>query len=109
MPIFEGKSGKSELFEHFLQTSLKFQNQLIEDSVTRNNSNENLATLPMKYVKHQSLATSQPAFRKLVSNTSHRNLVYSLNEVRKFAKDAFGIASQAILEQAIYAGKPTHS
>ena len=61
-----------------------------------------------KYVKPQSMATGKQKFQKLVFNPANQKLVNFLDELRKLAKDAFGIAAHAIIEQFIYAKTPPH-
>ena len=130
MPTFEGKSEKFELFEDLFQTSLKIHNQLTEDDrinyfhslmrgdalqtfknikgPTRENLEEILAVFRRKYVKPQSMATAKHKFQKLVFNPANQKLVDFLDELQKLAKDAFGIAAHAIIEQFIYAKMPLH-
>ena len=129
MPTFDGKTEKFELFEDLFQTSLKIHNQLTEDErinyfhslmrgdalqtfkningPTRENLEEILAVF-RKYVKPQSMATAKHKFQKLVFNPAHQKLVDFLDELQKLAKDAFGIAAHAIIEQFIYAKMPPH-
>ena len=130
MPTFDGKSEKFELFEDLLQTSLKIHNQLTEDDrinyfhslmrgdaiqtikningSTRENLEEFLAVFRRKYLKPQSMATAKHKFQKLVFNPANQKLVDFLDELQKLAKDAFGIAAHAIIEQFIYAKMPPH-
>ena len=130
MPTFDGTSEKFELFEDFFQTSLKFHNQLTEDyrinyfhslmrgdalqtfkninGPTRENLEEILAVFRKKYVKPQSMATAKHKFQKLVFNPANQRLVDFLDELQKLAKDAFGTAAHAIIEQFIYAKMPPH-
>ena len=79
----------------------------------KNISNRNRETLTeiltvfrRKYVKPQSMATAKHKFQQLVFNPAHQKLIDFLDEVQKLAKDAFGVAAQAILEQFIYAKMP---
>ena len=128
MPTFDGKSEKFELFEELFQTSLKIHNQLTEDDrinyfqslmrgdalqtfkningPTRENLEEILAVFRRKYVKPQSIATATHKFQKLVFNPANQKLVDFLDELQNLAKDAFGIAAHAIIEQFIYAKMP---
>ena len=128
MPTFDGKTEKFELFEDLFQTSLKIHNQLTEDDrinhfhslmrvdalqtfkningTTRENLGEILAVLRRKYVKPQSMATAKHKFQKLVFSPAKQKLVEFLDELQKLAKDAFGIAAHAIIEQFIYAKMP---
>ena len=130
MPTFDGKTEKFELFEDLFQTCLKNHNQLTEDDrinyfhslvrrdalqtfnningPTRENLVEILAVFRRKYVKPQSMATAKHKFQKLVFNPANQNLVDFLDELRKLAKEAFGIAAHAIIEQFIYAKMPPH-
>ena len=130
MPTFEGKTEKFELFEDLFQTSLKILNQLTEDDrinyfhslmrgdalqtfkningPTRENLREILAVFRRKYVKPQSMATAKHKFQKLVFNPANQKLVDFLDELQKLAKDVFGIAAQAIIQQFIYAKSPPH-
>ena len=130
MPKFDGKTEKIELFEDLFQTSLKIHNQLTEDDrinyfhslmkgdalqtfkningPTRENLGEILAVFRRKYVKPQSMATAKHKFQKLVFNPANQKLVDFLDELQKLAKDAFGIAAHAIIEQFIYAKMPPH-
>ena len=130
MPTFDGKTEKFELFEDLFQTSLKIHNQLTEDDrinyfhslmrgdalqtfkningPTRENLGEILAVFRRKYVKPQSMATAKHKFQKLVFNPANQKLVDFLDELQKLAKDAFGIAAHAIIEQFIYAKMPPH-
>ena len=130
MPTFDGKYEKFELFEDLFQTSLKIHNQLTEEdrinyfhsltrgdalqtfkninAPTRENLGEVLAVFRRKYVKPQSMATAKHKFQKLDFNPANQKLVNFLDELRKLAKDAFGIAAHAIIEQFIYAKMPPH-
>ena len=130
MPTFDGKTEKFELFENLCQTSLRIHNQLTEDDrinyfhplmkgdalqtfknisgPTRKNLGEILAVFRRKYVKPQSTATAKHKFQKLVFNPANQKLVDFLDELQKLAKDAFGIAAHAIIEQFIYAKMPPH-
>ena len=124
MPTFDGKSEKFELFEDLFQTSLKIYNQLTEedkinyihslmrgdalqtfkniDSPNRENVTEILTVFRRKYVKSQSMATAKHKFQQLVFNTANQKLIDFLDELQKLAKNAFGVAAQAILDQFIY-------
>ena len=130
MPTFDGKSEKNELFEDLFQTSLKIHNQLTEEdkinyfhsfmsgdalqtfknitSPNRENLAEILTVFRRKYVKPQSMATAKHKFQRLVFNPANQNLIDFLDELQKLAKDAFGVAAQAIIEQFIYAKMPPH-
>ena len=130
MPSFDGKSEKIQLFEDLFQTSLKIHNQLTEEdkikyfhylmrgdalqtfknitSPNRENLGEILTVFHRKYVKPQSMATAKHMFQRLVFNPANQKLIDFLDELQKLAKDAFGVAAQAIIEQFIYAKKPPH-
>ena len=130
MPTFDGKSEKFELFEDLFQTSLKIHNQLTEEdkinyfhslmhgdalqtfenvtSPLRENLGEILTVFRRKYVKPQSMATAKHKFQRLVFNPANQKLTDFLDEFQKLAKDAFGVAAQAIIEQFIYAKLPPH-
>ena len=54
------------------------------------------------------MATAKHKFQKLVFNPANQKFVDFLDELQKLAKDAFGIAAHAIIEQLIYAKMPTH-
>ena len=130
MPTFDGKSEKFELFEDLLQTSLKIHNQLTEEdkinyfhflirgvalqtfknitSPKRENLAEILTVFRRKYVKPQSMAAAKHKFQRLVFNPTNQKLIDFLDELQKLAKDAFGVAAQAIIEQFIYAKMPPH-
>ena len=130
MPTFDGKSEKFELFEDLFQTSLKIHNQLTEEdkvnsfhslmrgdalqtfksitSPNRENLAEILTVFRGKYVKPQSMATAKHKFQRLVFNPANQKLIDFLDELQKLAKDAFGVAAQAIIEQFIYAKMPPH-
>ena len=129
-PTFDGKSEKFELFEDLFQTSLKIHNQLTEEDrikyfhslmrgdalqtfkningPTRENLGENLAVFRRNYVKPQSMATAKHKFQKLVFNPANQKLVDFLDELQQLAKNAFGFAAHAIIEQFIYAKMPPH-
>ena len=130
MPTFDGKSEKFQLFEDLFQTSLKIHNQLTEEdkinyfhslmrgdalqtfknisSPNRENLAEILTVFRRKYVKPQSMATARHKFQQLVFNPANQKLIDFLDELQKLAKDAFGVAAQAIIDQFIYAKMPPH-
>ena len=130
MPTFDGKTEKFEFFEDLFQSSLKIHNQLTEEDrinyfhslmrgdalqtfeningPTRENLQEILVVIRKKYVKPQSKATAKHKFKKLVFTPANQKLVELLDELQRLAKDAFGIAAHAIIEQFIYAKKPPH-
>ena len=130
MPTFDGKSEKFELFEDLFQTSLKIHNQLTEEdkinyfhslvrgdalqisknitTPNRENLGEILTAFRRKYVKPQSMATAKHKLQRLVFKPANQKLIDFLDELQKLAKDAFGVAAQAIIEQFIYAKMPPH-
>ena len=130
MPTFDGESEKFELFEDLFQTSLKIHNQLTDEhkinyfhslmrgdalqtfknitSPSRENLGEILTVFRRKYVKPQSMARAKHKFQRLVFNPANQKLNDFLDELQKLAKDAFGVAAQAIIEQFIYAKMPPH-
>ena len=75
---------------------------------TRENLGEILAVFRRKYVKPQSLSTAKHNFQKFVFNPANQKFVDFLDELQKLAKDAFGIAAHAIIEQFIHAKMPPH-
>ena len=54
------------------------------------------------------MATAKHKFQKLVFNPANRKLVDFPDELQKLAKNAFGVAAHAIIEQLIYAKMPPH-
>ena len=125
MLTFDGKSEKFELFEDLSQTSLKIDNQLTEDKIFYFHSlmrgdalqtfknigspnQENLTVFRRKYVKPQSMATAKHKFQQLVFNQANQKSIDFLDELQKLAKDTFGVAAQAVIEQFIYAKMPPH-
>ena len=67
----------------------------------RENLGEILTVFRRKYLKPQSMATAKHKFQRLVFNPANQKLIDFLDELQKVAKDAFGIAAQAIIEQFI--------
>ena len=78
------------------------------DSPNRENLTEILTVFRRKYVKPQSMATAKHKIQQLVFNPANQKLIDFLDELQKLAKDAFGIAAQAIIDQFIYAKMPPH-
>ena len=129
-PTFDGNSEKFELFEDLFQTSLKIHKQLTqEDKINylhslirgdalltfknitnphRENLGEILTVFRRKHVKLQSMVTAIYKFQRLVFNPANQKFTDFLEELQKMAKDAFGVAAQAIIEQFIYAKMPPH-
>ena len=130
MPTFDGKSEKFELFKDLFQTSLKIHNQLTKEdkinyfhslmrgdalqtlknisSPNRENLAEILTVFRRRYVKPQSMATAKHKFQQIVFNTANQKFIDFLDELQKLAKDAFGVAAQATIDQFIYAKMPPH-
>ena len=130
MPTFDGKLEKFELLEDLFQTRLKIHNQLTQEdkinyfhslirgdtlqtfenitSLNREKLGEILSSFRRKYVKPQSIATAKHKFQRLVFNPATQKLFDFLDELQKLAKDALGVAAQALIEQFIYAKMPPH-
>ena len=49
------------------------------------------------------MAAAKHKFQRLVFNPANQNLFDFLDELQKLAKDAFGVVTQDIIEQFIYA------
>ena len=123
MPTFDGKPEEFELFEDLFQTNLKIHNQLKEKekinyffSLIRGDAlqtfknissrnRENLAEIVIvfrrKYVKTQSMATAKHKCQRIVFTPVNQKLIDFLDELQKLAKDVFGVAAQAIIDQFI--------
>ena len=54
------------------------------------------------------MATAKHKFQQLVFNPTNQKLIDYLDELQKLAKDAFGVAAQAIIEQIVDAILPPH-
>ena len=54
------------------------------------------------------MATAKHKFQRLVFNPANQKLIDFLEELQKLAKDGFGVAAQAFIEQFIYAKMPPH-
>ena len=54
------------------------------------------------------MATLKHEFQHLLFNPANQKLIDFLDEFQKLAKDAFGVAAQAIIDQLIYAKMPPH-
>ena len=78
------------------------------DSPNRESLGEILTVFRRNYVKPQSMATAKHKFQQLVFNPVNQKLIDFLDELQKLAKDAFGGAAQAIIDQFIYAKMPPH-
>ena len=127
---FDEKSEKFKLFEDLFQTGLKIHNQLTEEdkinyfhclmrgdalqtfknisSPNRKNLGEILTVFRRKYGKPPSMAAAKHKFQRLVFNPANQKLIDFIDELQKIAKDAFGVAPQAIIEQFIHAKMPPH-
>ena len=77
-------------------------------SPNRENLAEILTVFRRKYVKPQSMATAEHKFQQLVFNPANQKLIDFLDELQKLAKDAFGVAAHAIIDQFKYAKMPPH-
>ena len=84
--------------------------QTFKNISSRNRENlvEILTVFRRKYVKPQSMVTANQKFQQLVFNPVNQKLIDFLDELQKLAKDAFGVAAQAIIDQFIYAKVPPH-
>ena len=72
---------------------------------TRDSLREILAFFRRQYVKPQSMATAKHKLQKLVFNPANQKLI---DFFQKLAKDAFGTAAHAIIEQFMFARMPPH-
>ena len=54
------------------------------------------------------MATAKHKLQQLVFNPANQKLIDFLDELQKLAKDALGVAAQAVIEQLIYAKMPPH-
>ena len=54
------------------------------------------------------MATAKHKFQQLVFNPANQKLIDFLDELQKLAKDAFGVAAQAIIDQFVNAKMPPH-
>ena len=54
------------------------------------------------------MATAKHKFQQLVFNPVNQKLIDFLDDFQKLAKNAFGVAAQAIIDQFIYAKMPPH-
>ena len=77
-------------------------------SLSRENLAEILAVFPRKCVKPQSMATTKHKFQRFVLNPANQKVNDFSDELQKVTKDAFGVATQAIIEQFTYAEMPPH-
>ena len=77
-------------------------------SRNRENLAEILTVFRRIYVKPQSIATAKHKFQQLVFNPANQKLIEFLDDLRKLAKDVFGVAAQAIIDQFIFAKMPPY-
>ena len=77
-------------------------------SPNKENLGEILTVFRRNYVKPQSMATAKHKVQRLVFNPANQKLIDFLDELRKLAKEEFGVAAQEIIEQLIYAKMPLH-
>ena len=77
-------------------------------SRNRESLTEILTVFRRKDVTSHSMATAKHKFQQLVFNAANQKLIDFLDQLRKLAKDAFGVDAQAIVEQFIYAKMPPH-
>ena len=54
------------------------------------------------------MATAKHNFQQLVFNPVNQKINDFLDELQRLAKNAFGVAAQAIIDQFIYAKMPLH-
>ena len=54
------------------------------------------------------MAAAKHEFQQLVFNPANQKIIDFLNELQKWAKYAFGVAAQAIIEHFLYAKMPPH-
>ena len=77
-------------------------------SPNRENLGNFLTVFPRKDVKPQSMATAKRKFQPLAFNPANKKLIDFLDERQKLAKDVFGVAVHAIIEQFIYVKMRPH-
>ena len=75
-------------------------------SPNRENMGDILTVFQIKYVEPQSRAAAKRKFQRLVFNPANHNLIDFLVELQKLAKEAIGVAAQAVIEQFVYAKMP---
>ena len=130
MPKFDEKSENVKLPGDLFHASLKIHNQPTEEdsihyfhflkrgdalqtfkefsSPSKENLAELLTVFRRKQVKPQSMATAKHKLQWLVFNPANWKLMNFLDELQILAKDAIGVAAQAIIEQFKYSKKPPH-
>ena len=72
-------------------------------NLNRGNLGKILTVFRRNYAKPQSLATAKHKLQQMVFNPANQKLLDFLDELHKLAKNALGVAEQAIIEQFIYA------
>ena len=77
-------------------------------SPNRENLGEILNVFRRKYVKPQLMATTKHKLQRLVFNRANQKIIDFLDKLQKLAKDTFGVAAEAIVEQFINAKMPPH-
>ena len=77
-------------------------------SLNRESLGEILTLFRRKCIRPQSVATAKHKFQRIVFNPANQNLIDFQDELEKLAKNAFGAATQAIIEQFIYAKMLPH-
>ena len=70
---------------------------------TRRNLGEILAVFRREYLKPQLMATAKHKLQKSVFSPANQKFVDIPDELQKLARDAFGNAAHAIIEQFIHA------
>ena len=69
---------------------------------------EILISFRRKNVKSQPILTAKHIFQRLVFNSANQKIIGFLEELQKLAKDALGVATQAIIEQFLSAKTLPH-
>ena len=77
-------------------------------SLNIENLGEIMTVFCRKTVKLQSMATTKHEFQRLVFNPENHKSKNFEDELQKLAKDAFAVATQAIIEHFMYAKMPPH-
>ena len=97
---------KTKKYFHCLMRGDALQTFKNITSPNRENLGEILTVFCRKYVKPQSMATAKHKFQGLLFKAANQKLIDFLEELQKLAKDAFGVAAQAIIDQFIYDKMP---
>ena len=77
-------------------------------SPNRVNLGENLTVFRRKCLKPQSTATAEHQFQRLVFNPANQKVNDFVGELQKLAKNAFGVATQDMIDQFKYFKMPPH-